>query len=99
MELSRADSTGKRQRRLCGAFQLGMKGGVSVLQVDEGGRGTQAEGTRMCKGQRAGERVVYLWDNIEFSRNLKCAEGGKGEEAGRVVWDQIMGNLEWMHEA
>lgn len=82
MELSTADSTGKRQRRLCGAFQLGMKGGVSVLQVDEGRKGTQAEGTRMCQGQRAGEGLVYLWNKIILSRNLKCAEGGKGEEAG-----------------
>lgn len=39
----------------------------------------------MCKGWRAGKGLLYLWNTVIFSRNLKCAEGGKGEKAGRVV--------------
>lgn len=48
-ELSTADSTWKRQGRLGGTFKLGVKGCVSVLQADEGGMGTQAEGARSAK--------------------------------------------------
>lgn len=56
LELGTADSTWKRQRRLGGAFQLGMRACVRVLQVDEGGKETQAEGTG-CAKDRGQERA------------------------------------------
>lgn len=45
-------------------------------------------------GQRAGKGLACLGRDIILGSNIKCTEGGKEEEAGRVVWDQTVKNLE-----
>lgn len=45
-------------------------------------------------GQRAGKGLACLGRDVILGSNIKCREGGKEEEAGRVVWDQTVKNLE-----
>lgn len=83
-ELSAADSTWKRQGRLGGTFKLGVKGWVRVLQADDGGKGTQAEGARCAM-------------TLHLARIWSVQKEGEKEEAERMVWNQIVKHLKLMH--
>lgn len=49
---------------------------------------------RLKEQNVTGQGLACLGRDIILGSNLKCTEGGKEEEAGRVVWDQTVKNLE-----